>query len=578
MSEAVLQRVNRAPRATLETGAPPSELSAAALQVLATVPAWWARRASEAGLDEVHHRLDQALVADPPLAANVLAAIPPRDDLLDADAYELGETYVQGLDASVRTARGRHYTPEALASELWAQTLDALGTEPTGLVLDPACGAGSLLVPVMRHLVDANADTQPEMLLAAMPSLLGGRDLDTAAVWLANVILAAELLPVWAEVPAERRRPLPALCVTADGLGSQDPPAEVVVMNPPYGRVRLDEAARARHSRAVYGHANIYALFMAAALDQVGPGGVVSALVPAGWLGGSYFQRLRALLAKDAPLQRVSFVADRSGVFATGVLQETVLATFKLGAKPAAIDCRAVTIVGAGSVGVAKIAKSRWPAVPDQPWPLPRSSADVALVKAAAAMPARLATYGWEVSTGPLVWNRLRDRLSARPRKDSVKVLWAADMEGGSIRQHRRRNQHRYLQLKTERERQTFVLDRAAVLVQRTTSPEQLRRLVAAVLDDETLAAWGGEVVVENHVNVLRCSDINSVLTPALLGRLLDSGPLDRLYRCVTGSVAVSAYELAALPLPGPDVLLQWADLDDEALQVAIARTYGLKS
>jgi hypothetical protein len=56
---------------------------------------------------------------------------------------------------------------------------------------------------------------------------------------------------------------------------------------------------------------------------------------------------------------------------------------------------------------------------------------------------------------------------------------------------------------------------------------------------------------------------------------LADSGPLDRLYRCLTGSVAVSAYELAALPLPSPDVLAKRAGLDADAFEAAVAETYG---
>src|SRR5450756_44771 len=256
---------------------------------------------------------------------------------------------------------------------------------------------------------------------------------------------------------------------------------------------------------------------MAAALDQVVAGGVVSALVPAGWLGGAYFQRLRAVLGETAPLQRLSFVSDRAGVFATGVLQETVVASFRAGAPARGIECQAIS-VGVEGVHTEHIGVGERPASCDQPWLLPRSSEDSPLVRAAAAMPDRLADHGWTVSTGPLVWNRMRDRLSRRPHKGSVKVLWAADMEGG-----------------------VFVLDRPAVLIQRTTSPEQPRRLVAGALDAEALAAWGGEVVVENHVNVLTCCDPSSALSTRLLVRLLDSQVLDRLYRCVTGSVAVSA-------------------------------------
>jgi adenine-specific DNA-methyltransferase len=99
---------------------------------------------------------------------------------------------------------------------------------------------------------------------------------------------------------------------------------------------------------------------------------------------------------------------------------------------------------------------------------------------------------------------------------------------------------------------------------------------VAAILSADDLAAWGERVVVENHVNVLTCSDSGAVLTPRLLVALLRSRALDRTYRCLSGSVAVSAYELAALPMPGPDVLSGLCDLPPRELEASIEELYGL--
>jgi adenine-specific DNA-methyltransferase len=577
----IAQRTNRAPRAVLD-GVPAAvgDLSAAALSVLAAVPHWWERRAAAAGLSDEALDVQNAVAAVPPLDPSVLAAVPPRHDLIDATPDELGAEYVCALDSAVRNAGGRHYTPPGLADELWAQAMTVLGSPPEELVVDPACGAGALLLPPLRALLEWRAEMQPELLLAALPSLIAGRDVDGAATWLGSVLLASELLPLWARVPGERRRPLPALCTTGDGLAAPARPAQVVVMNPPYGRVRLSDEERARYADVLYGHANLYALFMAAALRQVIDGGVVAALVPAGWLGGAYFQRLRSVFGKEAPLAQLSFVGDRSGVFATGVLQETVIASFAVGVKARTVECRRVVLDVEGAVSTASIGTAHLPRARDcdLPWLLPRNASDVPLVEAARSMSARLETYGWKISTGPLVWNRLRPRLSKRRRKGSVRVLWAADMADGVVTQHPARDTLRYCELRTDQERSVFVLDQPAVLVQRTTAPEQPRRLLAAALDAETLAAWGGEVVVENHVNVLTCNRQDSPLTTRVLVRLLDSPILDRLYRCLTGSVAVSAYEISALPLPPATVLRTWADLGDDALDAAIAAAYGRDS
>ncbi|MFJ6945539.1 Eco57I restriction-modification methylase domain-containing protein [Streptomyces wuyuanensis] len=431
-----------------------------------------------------------------------------------------------------------------------------------------------LLLPALRSWLADRADVQPEMVLRAVGSAIGGRDLDPAAVWLGNTLLAAELLPVWARVPLPRREPLPALLEVGDGLTPPPAPPAISILNPPYGRVRLTDADRTQWQHVVYGHANRYGLFMAAAVEHLEEGGVAAVLVPAGWLGGSYFQRLRSYLADTAPLSRLNYVTDRSGVFSTGVLQETVLATFRKGKAPQAVTCGRVTINGRALEE--EIGRGRLPASADRPWLLPRQAGDLPLVKQAQKMTRRLADYGWSVSTGPLVWNRRKPQLSAAPSDRSVKIIWAADLEGGKLHQDPSRDHLRYLHL-GDKDRRVLVLNRPAVLVQRTTAPEQPRRLLAAALDRETLAKWGGEVSVENHMNVLISDTPDGQLTPRVLTALLDSEALDRLYRCLTGSVAVSAYELSALPLPGPKVLRAWASLSDEQLPAEINRVYGLQ-
>ncbi|HKS50815.1 MAG TPA: Eco57I restriction-modification methylase domain-containing protein [Pseudonocardiaceae bacterium] len=541
-----------------------------AVAVLATVPVWWARRAAEVGLHGACLDVEHAVAAPPPIEVSGTA---PRTDLLDATPEQLGDAYVTALDPTARSHTGRHYTPPVLARALWEQTQATAGGPIDGLVFDPACGTGALLLPPLRSWLGACAELDR---VAAVSSAVGGCDLDEAAVWLGNVALASVLLPWWAQLgpPRQQRRGrLPALLHVGDGLAPSGVRAAAVLMNPPYGRIRLDEHERLRWSHAVYGHANRYALFMAAGAAQLRPGGVLAALVPAGWLGGAYFQRLRTHLAADAPLDRVTYVRQRADVFSTGVLQETVLASFVRGAAPREVRCAA--LAGNGQLIRVCIGSARPPERPDLPWPLPREVSDVPLVRRAATLGARLPDYGWRVSTGPLVWNRAKERISAQRRAGSVAIVWAADLDGGTPKPARTRQPQRWIALGPGDDR-ALVLDRPAVLVQRTTAPEQPRRLLAAELDAGCLARWGGRVVVENHINVLTCLDPHSPLTTRLLMLLLRSAAFDRLYRCLTGSVAVSAYELSAMPLPDRDTLLDWARHDNAAVGQKIENYYTM--
>lgn len=481
--------------------------------------------------------------------------VAPHPGLESASPFELGEAYSSVVNASDRLLQGCHYTPELLTAALWSE-LEQAHEVPAGPVTDPAAGAGALLVPAVRQVLAHTSTASAEEKLARAAWTVHGNDLDPLAVWLGNAILGAELLPTWASLPPERRRPLPQLLEVANGLATSRPQAAITVMNPPYGRVRLPADERERWAQSLFGHANRFGLFLHAAIDMTTPGGLIGAVLPTSFLGGAYYQRLREFIADRAPLARLVFVDERWGVFAGGVLQETCLAVFKRGAAAGRVVCSTQPTNGGAKrrdLGQVKLPRRRR----DLPWLLPRATRDRALVEHAACLSARLSDYGWKASTGPLVWNRHKPYISQEPEQGAVPIVWAADLRAGRVERSRARAPQRWISL---RERDAFMrLTDPAVLVQRTTAPEQTRRLVVSVLDGETLTGvWGGTVVVENHVNVLRCTNSASPLTHGLLAALLASEPLDRLYRCLTGSVAVSAYELEALPLPAAEILLAW--------------------
>jgi adenine-specific DNA-methyltransferase len=530
--------------------------------VVATVPEWWAARARAAGLPRSWQDWRRALPDPPePLVGSPLRA------LVDASPTALGEAYVSALDRGTRLREGRHYTPEQLARVLWSE-IEMAGYE-NGLVVDSACGGGALLLPPLRRLMRAADD--PAAALAAVAQSIRGTDTDEIAVWMGNAILNAELLPLWAAVPEHRRPPLAQLLHVADGLAPADDRPLVVVMNPPYGRVRLSSEERGRWEESLFGHANRYALFLHAAIERAAPGGLVAAIVPTSFLGGAYYQRLRRLIVREAPLERLTFVDARAGVFDGGVLQETCLAILRKGGRSAPVACSQLSVNG--SVELTELPRAPRPRVGPSPWLLPRHPNDRNLVRIAGTLDARLGDYGWKASTGPLVWNRHKPQIHAAPGPGRLPILWAADIDHSEIRRDPARDHQRWIALRPQDE--FMKTTEPALLVQRTTAPEQRRRLIATRLDADTLAAWGGAVVVENHVNVLRCSTPRSPLTAPLLERMLNTPTLDRLYRCLTGTVAVSAYELEALPLPAPQVIRGWRDLSSDELTAVVASYYG---
>ena len=58
-------------------------------------------------------------------------------------------------------------------------------------------------------------------------------------------------------------------------------------------------------------------------------------------------------------------------------------------------------------------------------------------------------------------------------------------------------------------------------------------------------------MTVENHLNMLVPLTKSPAVAPATLAAFLNSTAADNAFRCINGSVAVSAFELEAMPLPG---------------------------
>ncbi|MBZ5623483.1 MAG: SAM-dependent methyltransferase, partial [Acidobacteriia bacterium] len=54
---------------------------------------------------------------------------------------------------------------------------------------------------------------------------------------------------------------------------------------------------------------------------------------------------------------------------------------------------------------------------------------------------------------------------------------------------------------------------------------------------------------------MIRPANAGPRVSPKVLTAFLNTEIVDRAFRCLSGSVAVSAYELEALPLPPPEAL-----------------------
>ena len=515
------------------------------------VAAWW--RALTAG-DDSRHPLRMPLQAFDPVAVSEAAAgladsLGETVATLDAEraAYQIGAIYTGMLPAQHRGDFGVFYTPPSLADRLIVQATAAGVDWTRARVLDPACGGGAFLTPLAQRIIDALPGCSPAIVIENIGARLRGYEIDPFAAWLSQVSLDAVVLPV--SRAAGRR--LPVVVSVCDSL-QREPPREgfdLVIGNPPYGRVTLSVADRTRYKRGLYGHANLYGLFTDMALRHSRADGVIAFVTPTSFLAGHYFKNLRALLAREAPPVSFDFVSARKGVF-DDVLQETLLTTYRRGGASAGAAVHEITPVDETTLTVVNAGVVPLPAEQSQPWILPRTASEAPLVARLARMSHRLANWGYGVSTGPLVWNRHKDQLVDRPGRDRRPLIWAEAVtpDGAFVFRADKKNHAPYFEVHPGDD--WLLVDTPCVLLQRTTAKEQARRLIAACLSQTFLDAHRGSVVVENHLNMVKPIVATPAVSADVVAAFLNSAAADRVFRCVSGSVAVSAYELEGLPLP----------------------------
>ena len=478
-------------------------------------------------------------------------------------SYELGNIYTAILPEQMRSGQGIFYTPPALTHRLLAIAEKAGVNWQTAKVIDPACGGGAFLMPVALKMAAALKSLAPTALIKHIETHLKGFEIDPFGAWLTQVFVEVALKD-------ELRRAhssLASLVEVRDSLNTSMPAEQdrfdLVIGNPPYGKVKLTNEIRERYADSLYGHANYYGMFTHLALDLVKTGGVIGFLTPTSFLSGEYFKKLRQLIRIRSHVVEIDFVDVRKGVF-EDVLQETMLTIYKnSGYSKLKTKVNQINMLPEGGLHINSSGGFAFPKDRQAPWILPRNEAQTVSIKAMSGHALTLQDYGYKISTGPLVWNRHKEQLLQKKGVNRFPIIWAEaiSQNGQFILRYEKKNHAPFF--KFEEGNEALLIKQPCLLLQRTTSKEQVKRLVAAPLPKALIEEYQA-VVVENHLNMILPIVGEPIVSLRVLSVLLNSVAVNEAFKTISGSVAVSAYELESLPLPAPHKLKPLIELIEQ--------------
>lgn len=193
---------------------------------------------------------------------------------------DLESFHFRGPERQRKKASGVFFTPDDVADYLASFVWD----KEDGLIVDPACGSGSLLRAVLRKRVRAGQDP-----LKALGSLCG-IDISPVALQTCAYVLGLEAAAHGARfgdaLSVIRRNLVQADATRLSTLGETlafhaDPQIAAVIANPPYGR----QACGASRQPALFegrprGQEDAYLRFLTSALESLNGNGRIAFVIP----------------------------------------------------------------------------------------------------------------------------------------------------------------------------------------------------------------------------------------------------------------------------------------------------------
>lgn len=240
-------------------------------------------------------------------------------ELLRAPSLDLF-SYAGPAEAGSVTRGGTHFTPAALARCIVEQSLlqvEGLTSRTRLTILDPACGSGSFLHEALRALRRLSFTGQVVLI---------GRDISSSAISMADFVVRHAV----ADWSPERSIELDIR--VADSLSTSLPPADVVLMNPPFIPWPLLNNLQRDQMRHILGNlrgrADVSMAFVSHAVDCLTTGGVLGVLLPASLLTLEAAEDWRTALLERVDLRLLASLGDH-GLFAHALVQVAAAVMFK---------------------------------------------------------------------------------------------------------------------------------------------------------------------------------------------------------------------------------------------------------
>ena len=487
----------------------------------------------------------------------------PKDNELPSSfADRLGVAYASSVNQQHKKKNGQFFTHVDIAKLMASySTIDNDAIR----ILDPGCGSAILSCALIERLIALNKN------LSVIELVAYETDLELIA-------FTKQSLSYLEEWVSQQDIRISTILYTEDFiLHNSDCFKEaidlfykpvkhfdIVVSNPPYFKLSIEDL-RAKVARVIVkGHPNIYAIFMALSAKLLRENGELIFITPRSYAAGGYFKIFREYFFSIIDLDRVHLFDSRKDTFNRDkVLQETVIikGTKRLNPKPRVIISSSSGLKDIGEPVIESFPKKDIIDMDtnEKILYLPITEYDKTVLGIFKEWTGNLAKYNIKISTGPVVAFRARKFLKDNFSNGSTltsPLFWLHNVKQMTLEWPIvKLKKEQYIEVE-EKSMSLLIPNKNYIFLRRFSSKDDKNRLVAAPYFCNFIKS--DYIGVENKLNYIYRPEGHLERNEIIgLCALLNSSLFDTFFRIFNGNVNVSATELREMSLPPLETIKQ---------------------
>jgi adenine-specific DNA-methyltransferase len=330
---------------------------------------------------------------------------------------------------------------------------------------------------------------------------------------------------------------------------------DYVFCNPPYNKIQLTVKQQKLFRKSIYGHVNAYAIFLHLSINLASNNGILIFIMPESFRSGLYFKNLRKFLISNTSLNKIVLINNRTGIFnnvlqGLGIFQFQKTREDKIATKVKIYNMNSSHDLFSQQINSFSVQQNKIIYLHDrEPYFVfgeNEKSYQIFEKVQSKSIPFQDFIGSLEVTTGHIVWNRLKELLkdenSVPLTKDDYPLIWSDNYDSFTFNFKGKSNRKRYITMTNKIS--NFLMKKPVILVKRVTAKEQTQRIVATLIPDSL-----SNFFVENHSNIISSGSWNFIDQLCILG-YMNSSIANYLFTLLNGNTQVSATELRVLPFP----------------------------